>query len=283
MRGTRLMPMEDLMNVTIDDLKNDELNEILADFMKKEHTFDHGTETLLKVLYTLLIVSGILANIVIIGVIIVNKRLFTSNNILLINLFVSDILLCIFCMPFTLIAITRRSWPFGAAICKLVPFIQAVTTFVSAVTISSIAIDRMFQITANQYSVRGLVTQSSPKLMKYGFYTLIIWIISMLLSAPICVYQSVVGFGIKELILYDKCVENWPNNNRGIYSFVILITQLLIPSCVMLVSHYRIRSHLNSNRIIRWSNYHFRQHSSSSSIHSINNNNNDENIRHLIF
>ena len=96
----------------------------------------------------------------------------------------------------------------------------------------------------------------SSALIKYGYSTAIIWLISLLLSAPICIYQKVVDFGIKDLVLYHKCVENWPTNNRGIYSFVILITQLLIPSSVMLVSHYRIRGHLNRHRIRRpQSNY----------------------------
>jgi hypothetical protein len=139
-------------NVSEGGLDNNELQEIIADYLKKDHIFDFKTETLLKCLYILLILSGILTNIVIISVIASNKKLLTTNNLLLINLFVSDLLLCIFCMPFTLIAILRRSWSFGALLCKFVPFIQAVATFVSAATISSIALDRMVQITSNHFT-----------------------------------------------------------------------------------------------------------------------------------
>lgn len=139
-------------NVTGNELDIDELNQIIGDYLKKDHTFDFVTETTLKVIYFLFIMSGILTNVVIICVIGTNRKLLISNSVLLINLFVSDILLCIFCMPFTLVAIIRRSWAFGAFMCKLVPFIQAVTTFVSAATISSIAIDRMNQITTNRFT-----------------------------------------------------------------------------------------------------------------------------------
>ena len=139
-------------NITDDELDIDELNAIIADYLKKDHTFDVVTETILKVIYLAFMMSGILTNVVIICVIATNRKLRVSNNLLLINLFVSDILLCIFCMPFTLVAIIRRSWSFGAFMCKLVPLIQAVATFVSAATISFIAIDRMNQITANRFT-----------------------------------------------------------------------------------------------------------------------------------
>jgi hypothetical protein len=79
-------------NVSEGGLDNNELQEIIADYLKKDHIFDFKTETLLKCLYILLIFSGILTNIVIISVIASNKKLLTTNNLLLINLFVSDLL-----------------------------------------------------------------------------------------------------------------------------------------------------------------------------------------------
>ncbi|XP_054156871.1 neuropeptide Y receptor type 2-like [Oppia nitens] len=246
-------PNELLMNVTMDELKSQVLNKIIVDFANRDHIFDGLTETVLKIAYTLLILTGIVANVLVIGIIVANKKLMTSNNLLLLNLFVSDILLCIFCMPFTLLAITRRSYPFGPWICKLVPFIQAVTTLVSAATVLSIAIDRMIQIKSNQSTaVRpGMSIQSTPKLIKYAINTLIIWLLSTIISSPICIYQSLVEYGIPGVVIFDKCVEHWPYHIRGVYSLVILITQLLIPSTVMLVSHYRIRSHLSDHRVSR--------------------------------
>ena len=126
----------------------------------------------------------------------------------------------------------------------------------------------------------------SPRLIKYGYNTLTIWVIALILSAPIGFYQKVVEFGLRDLVLYDKCVESWPNNNRGIYSFVILITQLLIPSSVMLVSHYRIRGHLNRHRFVRNQRSQFQQkrQSSNTSLRSNTNTqpNNAEEIQRLV-
>ncbi len=88
-------------------------------------------------------------------------------------------------------------------------------------------------------------------MIKYGYNTIIAWIIALLLASPICIYQKLVEFGIPGLATYNKCMEIWPHNIRGIYSFVLFLAQLLIPSSVMLVSHYRIRQHLNANRIYK--------------------------------
>ncbi len=86
-------------------------------------------------------------------------------------------------------------------------------------------------------------------MIKYGYNTVITWIIALLLASPISIYQKLVEFGVPGLVTYNKCIEIWPFNIRGIYSFVLLLAQLLIPSSVMLVSHHRIRQHLNANRI----------------------------------
>jgi hypothetical protein len=123
---------------------------------------------------------------------------------------------------------------------------------------------------------------SSPELAKYGYNAVIIWLIGLLLASPICVYQKIVAFGIEGFVSYDKCVEMWPNNNRGIYSFVVLITQLLIPSSVMLMSHYRIRAHLNSHRVRRIRPYiDDRPQDSNSSFHT-NNEDNQRSVKLLI-
>lgn len=143
-------------NITKEEIENHVFQNIIAEYMKKDHIFDPLTETVIISLYLILIIFGIVTNTVIISVIATSKKLKTSNNILLINLLVSDLLLCMFCMPFTLVAIIRRGWTFGSLMCKMVPFIQAVTTLVSSATILSIAVDRMIQITANQLTGNGI-------------------------------------------------------------------------------------------------------------------------------
>ena len=138
-------------NITERDMKElEDMRNIVDDYLGKENMFEMVTEILIIAFYSLFMMTGVVANVVIILVIVFNKKLKTTNHMLLINLFVSDLLLCVFCMPFTLLALIRRSWYFGQLLCKLIPFIQAVAIFVSAATITSIAIDRLSQITNNK-------------------------------------------------------------------------------------------------------------------------------------
>lgn len=151
--GDASLMLSILLNMTKNQFDPAEVEELISDYMRRDRIFNIKTEIVLKCCYFLLMFSGILTNIIIIVVIASSKKLLkSSSNLLLLNLFVSDLLLCIFCMPFTLMAITRRSWSFGTFMCKLVPFLQAVTTFVSAATITSIAIDRMIHITTYMFT-----------------------------------------------------------------------------------------------------------------------------------
>ncbi|GIY87461.1 neuropeptide Y receptor type 1 [Caerostris extrusa] len=85
------------------------------------------TETIIVTCYAILMVMGLCCNLLVCSVILANTKIRSSRNLLVINLNISDIILCVFCMPFTLLVIIRRSWFLGAFLCKLVPFVQAST------------------------------------------------------------------------------------------------------------------------------------------------------------
>ena len=70
--------------------------------------------------YVILIILSIIANFGITVIIIKTKRLRTMQNILVVNLAVSDIFVAIFCMPFTMIMILNEAhWTYGNFICKV--------------------------------------------------------------------------------------------------------------------------------------------------------------------
>jgi cholecystokinin A receptor len=48
----------------------------------------------------------------------------TITNLFLLNLAVSDLLLGVLCIPFTLIGTLLRHFVFGEVMCKLLPFLQ---------------------------------------------------------------------------------------------------------------------------------------------------------------
>ncbi|GFX41063.1 neuropeptide F receptor [Trichonephila clavipes] len=148
-------------------------------------------------------------------------------------------------MPFTLLVIIRRSWFLGAFLCKLVPFVQASTIFVSAGTVLAIAVDRY-----------NTIVHFNPQHPKGGKKEMLlnatfIWLSAFLLSIPICIFQGTVPVGLPGLHIYYKCVELWPSPFfKGMYTVMILVLQFAIPTLALLVTHIHIRSHLNA-RIFR--------------------------------
>lgn len=73
-------------------------------------------------LYTLIFLLSVFGNLLIIIVLIMNKRMRTVTNSFLLSLAVSDLMMAIFCMPFTLIPNILEDFIFGAAMCKTVSY-----------------------------------------------------------------------------------------------------------------------------------------------------------------
>ena len=95
-------------------------------------------------MYCLLILVGSLGNILVITAVARNPAMRTVRNIFIINLGISDLLLCLITMPLTLAEVLSQYWPFGksAILCKLFGTLQALSIFVSSITITAIALDR---------------------------------------------------------------------------------------------------------------------------------------------
>jgi neuropeptide Y receptor len=76
-------------------------------------------------LYVLIFILGIAGNALVCYVVLRNPTMHTVTNIFITNLALSDVLLCVFAVPFTpLYLLTYKEWVFGTALCHLVPFAQ---------------------------------------------------------------------------------------------------------------------------------------------------------------
>lgn len=135
------------------DLFNFNLTEaidIVIEHKKKiDRVFLPHVEAVLIFSYAALISWGLISNCLLSFVVIrqCTRKTMTNNgpsprNLYIVNLAVADLLLCIICMPFTLLSLLRRRWTLGSLMCKLVPVIQGSNIMVSSGTITAIAFDR---------------------------------------------------------------------------------------------------------------------------------------------
>lgn len=75
-------------------------------------------------LYIAIFVLSVSGNALVALTIAQNRRMRTLTNVLLMNLSVADLLLAVFCMPFTLIPTLLRDFIFGPVVCVLVRYMQ---------------------------------------------------------------------------------------------------------------------------------------------------------------
>ena len=138
--------------------------------------------TLIILCYCIIFLLGIVGNSLVVFVVCRNKSMQSVTNVFITNLAVSDVLMCLLCVPFTPISFFMANWIFGKFLCHLVPFSLGVCVYVSTLTSLAIAIDRYFVI----------VHPFKPR-MKLGVCLLliaIVWIVSISISLPLAIYYN---------------------------------------------------------------------------------------------
>jgi hypothetical protein len=112
---------------------------------------------------------------------------------------ISDLLLGVFCMPFTLVGQVLRNFIFGAAMCKLIPYFQgnihcqhlqpidafsAVSVSVGVWTLVAISLERYFAICRPLKSRRWQTQFHAYKMIA------VVWLASLFWSAPVLAVSS---------------------------------------------------------------------------------------------
>ncbi|XP_068183019.1 neuropeptide Y receptor type 4-2-like [Antennarius striatus] len=137
--------------------------------------------TCLIVLYSITLVLGLLGNIGLICIIARCREKVNVTSLFICNLSVSDILVCVFCLPFTVIYTLMDHWVFGSLLCQMVPFIQCVSVTVSVLSLVFIALER-HQLIINPSGWKPSIPQAHMALV-------IIWILACLTSSPFLAFQ----------------------------------------------------------------------------------------------
>ena len=75
-------------------------------------------------LYSVIFLLAILGNLAVILTLVQNRGMRSITNMFLLNLAIADLLVGVFCMPFTLVGIVLKDFVFGAVLCKLIPYLQ---------------------------------------------------------------------------------------------------------------------------------------------------------------
>lgn len=220
--------------------------EILREFQSSAHWFSPTSEALLIMFYCIAIILGILGNSVVVYIVLKFKHLHKPRNILILNLSICGIVMCVVCMPFSLIRLTLKNWHLGGILCRLSPTLQTLDVFVSTFTIVAIAVDR--------YSAIVCATRESNNRRLVYYSIIIIWLASIILCIPMMMFHEVQNVTPESMNfqLYTICMEVWPSDwLRKLYTTCVLLIQYAAPLAVISALHAKIchclRMRINDN------------------------------------
>ncbi|KAJ8399283.1 hypothetical protein AAFF_G00413210 [Aldrovandia affinis] len=185
-------------------------------------------------LYTTVSVAGLLGNILILAALARKWREKTIINFLVGSLAFSDILVVLFCSPFTLTCVLLDHWVFGEAMCHIVPFLQCVSVVVSTLVLMSIAMVRYHMISR---PLSGHMSVSSGYILLAA-----IWTIGLSICSPLPVFHTTVdlseAFHLDSLKNKSLCIEAWPSGGYRIaFTMCLLLVQYILPVACLTVSH----------------------------------------------
>ncbi|XP_052792934.1 cholecystokinin receptor type A-like isoform X2 [Mya arenaria] len=185
--------------------------------------------------YALIFILSVSGNLLVIITLIQNKRMRTVTNVFLLNLSVSDLLLAVFCMPFTIVPIMLKNFIFGEIMCIMIRYLQAVSVSVSCFTLVAISLERYFAICRPLHS-------RSWQTLKHSYKTIVVcWFVAFIVSIPIAVFTRHLERPSGQTI----CREFW--NDPGwqkAYTIFLDLVLLVIPIIIMSISYGQIANTL---------------------------------------
>lgn len=196
----------------------------------------------LVIAYVILIIAGAIGNGLVCIAVARKPAMRTERNMLILNLAISDLFLCFFTIPFSLVEIAVRFWPLGVITCKLVAGLEATSIFVSTISITAIALDR--------YKVILYPNKQTCSPSQMLFKLISIWATALILSSPLLLFRHLKHLefpNIPQLKYVDYCIEMWPmKHGRGYYSVFVMIFQYFFPIIILSVAYARVCQKIKS-------------------------------------
>ncbi|CAG9559787.1 unnamed protein product [Danaus chrysippus] len=192
-------------------------------------------QTCVYIMYGIVFIVALLGNGLVCCVVQSSPRMKTVTNYFIVNLAVGDILMTIFCVPFSFVSmLILRYWPFGGVMCKVVNYSQAVSVLVSAYTLLAISIDRYFVITR---PLRPRLGKTAAKLVMS-----VVWLGALATAMPILVVSQLQRPSLwHQVCELDICSEKWEDVKQSEqYTSALLILQFALPLTALVCTYGRI-------------------------------------------
>lgn len=147
--------------------------------------FERLVGIIVPTIFGFICVLGLFGNLLVIIVVLKDKHMRNTTNILILSLAVADLLFILFCVPFTATGYALPVWPFGAIGCKLTQYAMYVCAYASVYTLVIMSLDRYLAVV---HAIRSMSWRSERNTW---FAIAIIWIIILCGNIPIILQWGV--------------------------------------------------------------------------------------------
>ena len=200
--------------------------------------------TIIFVFNGILALLGIIGNLFVCFIIVRGRKMYTIANLFLMNLAIADMCVLVISYPlWVLQSLEPTSWPFGSALCKIIPSISDAFYGVSLGCMTTISIHRYRMIL---HAMGKQLTFPQSKMIICG-----IWFISLLTISvplyPVLRYQEYSSLGVV------TCQSKWPSKTyEQCYQLFLLIFWYICPLLIILFTFIRIKLYLEKQMTYEW-------------------------------
>jgi len=200
------------------------------------------TRDAIFILNGMLALVGIIGNVFVCVIIVRGKKMYTIANLFLINLAIADLCVLAISYPLWLLETLHPSWPFGAALCKIIKSVSDAFYGVSLGCMTTISIHRYRMIL---HAMAAQLTFRQSKLI-----IACIWLISLLtISLPLypVIQHSKTNSG------QALCHSVWPTKTyEQTYQSFLLIFWYVCPLLIIFFTFMKIKWFLKKEMAYEW-------------------------------
>ncbi|XP_053313353.1 5-hydroxytryptamine receptor 1F [Spea bombifrons] len=183
------------------------------------------SKILVSLILSILTLMTTAINSLVIAAIIVTRKLHHPANYLICSLAVTDFLVAVLVMPFSIIYIIKETWLMGQAVCDIWLSVDITCCTCSILHLSAIALDRYRAITDAVEYARKRTPQHA------AFMIAVVWILSIFISLPILFWRH------QSDTREDECIIKHDHIVFTIYS---TFGAFYIPLVLILILYYKI-------------------------------------------
>ncbi|XP_074697120.1 C-C chemokine receptor type 8-like [Strix aluco] len=191
--------------------------------------------TFFPVLYSLLFMTGLVGNALVVWVLTVFKKARAMTDVYLLNLAISD-LLFVFSLPFLVQYSIMNQWTFGNVMCKIISSAYFIGFYSSTFFITIMSVDRYLAIVHSVCALRVRTTAHGV------IISLVLWAVAILASAPDLIFFQEMNYNNQ-----TKCIPHYPDSNNGwktFSNFEVNVLGWLVPVGVLIFCYHNILKNL---------------------------------------